>query len=149
MIAVCLPRAKVIHCRRDPRDQLLSCWSLLFSQSQNFVYEPGELIRYARAYRALMAHWRAVLPPGLMLEVDYETLVTDPEGQARRVLQHCGLEWDERVMRYWETERPVRSASMAQVREPIYDRSIGRWRAFEPFIPELLGAQALGEGFEP
>jgi tetratricopeptide (TPR) repeat protein len=138
LIATCLPRAKVIHCYRDPRDQMLSCWSLLFSQNQEYAYDAQEMRRYARAYRKLMEHWRAVLPSGLMLGVRYESLVAEPEAQTRRILAHCGLEWDDQVLRFWESRRPVKSASMFQVREPIYDRSIGRWKPFAPHIPDLL-----------
>ena len=139
LIAMCLPRARVIHCHRDPRDQLLSCWSLLFSQNQEYAYDAQEMLRYARAYRTLMEHWRSVLPSGLMLEVRYESLVAEPEAQTRRILAHCGLEWDDQVLRFWESRRAVKSASMFQVREPIYDRSIGRWKGFAEHIPELLG----------
>jgi len=85
-----------------------------------------------------MAHWRSVLRSGQMLEVRYESLVSAPEAQSRRLLAHCGLEWDEQVLRFWESQRPVKSASMVQVREPIYDRSIGRWKAFAPYVPELF-----------
>ncbi|HUO11757.1 MAG TPA: sulfotransferase [Caulobacteraceae bacterium] len=138
LISAALPNAKIVHCHRDPRDQLLSCWSLLFSQNQEYAYDPQELVRYARAYRALMAHWRSVLRSGQMLEVRYESLVSAPEAQSRRLLAHCGLEWDEQVLRFWESQRPVKSASMVQVREPIYDRSIGRWKAFAPYVPELF-----------
>jgi Tfp pilus assembly protein PilF len=143
LIAVCLPNAKVIHCQRDPRDQLLSIWSLLFSNSQEFAYDIDDLVRYWRAYQRLMAHWRAVLPPGQMLEVRYETLVEDPEGSTRAILDHCGLEWDDSVLRFWESRRPVRTASMFQVREPVYDRSIGRWKPFQPYLSKLFDALGL------
>lgn len=138
LIAITLPRAKVIHCHRDPRDQLLSCWSLLFSQNQEYAYDVGELARYYRGYRALMDHWRAVLPSGQMMEVRYEALVAEPEAQSRRILAHCGLDWDEDVLRFWESRRPVKSASMFQVREPIYDRSIGRWKPFAESLAPLF-----------
>jgi len=138
IVGVCLPNAPIIHCRRDPRDQLLSCWSLLFSFQQPYAYDQAELLRYYRAYERLMDHWRAVLPPGRMLELRYEDLVAEPEAQSRRILDHCGLGWDDRVLRFWEGRRMVKSASMAQVREPIYDRSIGRWRPFAAHLPELF-----------
>jgi tetratricopeptide (TPR) repeat protein len=138
LIAVCLPNAKVIHCHRDPRDQLLSCWSLLFSQNQEYAYDLDEMRRYYRAYRGLMEHWRSVLPSGFMLEVRYESLVADPESQSRRILSHCDLEWEEDVLRYWEARRPVKSASMFQVRQPIYDSSIGRWKPFSKHIGKLF-----------
>ncbi|HEX3920220.1 MAG TPA: sulfotransferase [Caulobacteraceae bacterium] len=138
LIAMSLPEAKVIHCHRDPRDQLLSCWSLLFSQNQEYAYDIDELRRYYRTYRDLMEHWRAVLPSGLMLEVRYEAVVAEPEAQSRRILAHCGLEWDDDVLRFWESRRPVKSASMFQVREPIYDRSIGRWKPFAKLLAPLF-----------
>jgi hypothetical protein len=90
-----------------------------------------------------MDHWRAVLPSGLMLEMRYESMVAEPEAQSRRILAHCGLEWDDAVLRFWESRRPVKSASMFQVREPIYDRSIGRWK---PFARQLA---PLFEGLVP
>ena len=138
LIASCLPNAKVIHCHRDPRDQLLSCWSLLFSQNQEYAYDIDELRRYYRGYRGLMEYWRDVLPSGFMLEVRYEALVAEPEAQTRRMLAHCGLEWEDDVLRFWESRRPVKSASMFQVREPIYDRSIGRWKPFAESLAPLF-----------
>ncbi len=144
VIALALPNAKVIHCQRDPRDQLLSCWSLLFSQNQEYAYDIVELATYYRGYRALMDHWRAVLPPGLFFEVRYEDLIAQPEAQSQRILAHCGLEWNEAVLRFWESRRPVKSASMFQVREPIYERSIGRWEPFAKLLAPLF-AGLVGE----
>ena len=138
LIRLCLPNARIIHCHRDPADQLFSCWSLLFSQNQEYAYDLCELRRYHRAYQGLMAHWRAVLRDGAMLEVRYEALVADPQASAQAIIAHCGLEWDDQVLRFWEAKRAVKSASMAQVREPIYDRSIGRWRAFAELLPQLF-----------
>ena len=143
LIRVCLPNAKIIHCHRDPRDQLFSCWSLLFSQNQEYAYDIAELRRFHRAYQGLMAHWRDVLPSQSMLEVRYERLVAEPEAGTRAILAHCGLEWDEQALRFWDSKRQVKSASMAQVREPIYDRSIGRWRPFAELLAPLFA------GLEP
>ena len=95
LIQLCLPRATIIHCRRDPRDVGFSCFALRFSAGQNYAYELEELGRYWRAYGALMDHWRAVLPPGRMLEVPYEALVEDGEAWARRIIAHCGLDWED------------------------------------------------------
>ena len=138
LIGACLPRAQIIHCRRDPRDQLFSCWTTYFASGQDYAYDVEELRRYHKAYEELMAHWGRVLPQGRMLEVQYEELVTSFEAGARRIIEHCGLEWDDHVLRFWEAQRPVRSASVAQVREPIYDRSIGRWRPFESRLSTLF-----------
>jgi LPS sulfotransferase NodH len=144
LIHVCMPQATIIHCHRDPRDQLFSCWSLLFSQNQEYAYTFDELGRFYQAYLRLMSHWRAVLPAGRMLEVRYEELVAEPEAQVRRVLEHCGLEWDENALRFYEARRPVKSASMFQVREPIYDRSIGRWKPYAKHLAPLFGPLGLG-----
>jgi tetratricopeptide (TPR) repeat protein len=143
LIGVCLPNAKIIHCRRDPRDQLFSCWSLLFSQNQEYAYTFEELGRFYRAYAGLMEHWRQALPEGRMLELNYEELIADPETSAKRVLDHCGLEWDDQVLKFWEARRPVKSASMFQVREPIYDRSIGRWKPYADYLAPLFKALDL------
>src|SRR6202034_2156713 len=102
------------------------------------TYDLGELGRYYRRYQELMAHWRRVLPPGRILDVRYEDVVADLEGQTRRLLDHCGLDWNERCLSFHRTERPVRTASAAQVRQPLFDTSIGRWRDYEEFLGPLL-----------
>ena len=87
-----------------------------------------------------MGHWRSVLPPGVMLELQYEEVVDDLEGQARRLLAHCGLEWDEACLSFHKTERVVRTASLAQVRQPIYRSSVQKWRAYGDLLQPLLQA---------
>jgi Sulfotransferase family len=127
LIATTLPNARIIHARRDPMDTCLSCLSKIFNGDLPFTYDPGELGRYYRAYDALMWHWREVLPPGTMIEVDYEELVGDLEGQARRLIAHSGLEWSPACLSFHTTERVVATASAAQVRQPIYLSSVRRW----------------------
>ena len=143
-IHLALPNAKIIHTRRDPVDTGLSCFQKLFGGDLPYSYDLGELGRYWRAYDRLMTHWRAVLPPGVMLEVDYEDTTADLEGQARRVIAHCGLDWDDRCLDFHNTTRWVHTASAAQVREPVYRSSVGKWRAYEPYLAPLI--EALGEG---
>lgn len=138
LIHLALPRARIIHVKRDPVDTCLSCFSLLFSEDQPFAYDLAELGRYYRAYEALMAHWHAILPQGSMLEVQYEDLVTDIEGQSRRLIDYCGLDWDRRCLSFHETRRPVRTASVAQVRVPINSNSVGRWRFYGARLKPLL-----------
>ncbi len=87
-----------------------------------------------------MAHWRDALPQEAMLEAPYEEVVGDLEGQARRIIAHCGLEWDARCLDFHRTVRPVRTASVTQVREPIYANAIGRWRVYERFLDPLFAA---------
>jgi tetratricopeptide (TPR) repeat protein len=137
-IHLVLPNARIIHTRRDPIDTCLSCFSILFTENQPYTYDLEELGRYYRAYEALMAHWRSVLPQNVMLEVQYEEVVADLEGQARRIVAHCGLEWDDACLDFHKTQRLVRTASAIQVRQPIYKSSVGRWRAYEPFLGPLL-----------
>ena len=87
-----------------------------------------------------MAHWRAVLPAGRILDVRYEDVVADLEGQARRITAHCGLPWDDRCLSFYKTDRPVRTASATQVRQPIYKSAVGRWRVYERHLAPLLDA---------
>ena len=140
LIHLALPKARIIHVVRDPVDTCMSCYSKLFADGNPFSYDLAELGRYYRHYAALMAHWHRVLPGGRMLDVNYEDVVADLEGQARRMLAYCGLDWDAACLAFHRTERPVLTASAAQVREPIYDRSIGRRRAYEPHLAPLLDA---------
>jgi Flp pilus assembly protein TadD len=140
LIHLCLPDATIVHCRRDARDAALSCFATRFSEGQAFAYDLMELGRYWRACEALMDHWRAVLPPGLVLEVDYETLVGDLEGQARRMIAHCGLAWDAACLAFHASGREVRTASATQVRQPIYASSIGRWRKYAHRLGPLIAA---------
>ncbi len=138
LIHLALPNAKIIHTIRDPVDTCISCFSKLFTAEQNHTYDLGELGRYYRRYERLMAHWRRVLPAGSILDVRYEDVVADLEGQARRIIAHCALPWDERCLAFHETNRPVRTASATQVRQPIYNSAIGRWRVYEEFLGPLL-----------
>ena len=138
LIHLALPGAKVIHTNRNPVDTCVSCFSKLFAGHQDQTYNLGELGRYYRAYHGLMAHWRRVLPQGAFLDVQYEEVVADTEGQARRILDYCGLEWDAKVLDFHRTERPVKTASSSQVRQPIYSSSVARWRNYEKFLGPLL-----------
>jgi tetratricopeptide (TPR) repeat protein len=138
LIHLALPNASIIHAVRDPVDTCVSCFSKLFADRMNYAYDLAELGRYYRGYQAVISHWQRVLPPGRMLEVRYEDVVADLEGQARRVVAHCGLEWDSRCLAFHQTSRAVRTASVMQVRQPIYNNSVGRWRRYESFLGPLL-----------
>jgi tetratricopeptide (TPR) repeat protein len=144
LIHLALPNARIIHARRDAIDTCLSCFSILFDGNSNlYTYDLGELGRFYRAYESLMAHWRAVLPPGVMLEVQYEDVVADLESQARRIIAYCGLNWDDACLAFHKTRRPVRTSSVAQVRQPIYNSSVGRWRAYGDLLRPLLDALGI------
>jgi hypothetical protein len=140
VIRLILPQARIVHCRRDPVDTCLSCYTKLFAGEQSFTYDQRELGQYHRAYQALAAHWRDTLPASHFLEVDYEAIVADLEGQTRRILEFLGLPWDEACLRFHETQRPVRTASVNQVRQPLYATSVGRWRRHAEQLGPLLQA---------
>ena len=138
-----MPDARIIHVRRDPVDTCLSCYSKNFTGANlPFTYDQTELGLFYRDYAALMAHWRATLPATHFLEVDYEAVVDDLEGQARRMIAFLGLAWDPACLEFHRTKRPVRTASVNQVRKPIYRGSVGRWRAHAAYLGPLL--KALG-----
>lgn len=124
-IALALPAAKIIHIRRDPMDNCVSIFRADFESLHRHAYDLAELADYYVHYRKLMQHWDAVLPPGRIYPLDYSALVADQEGETRRLLAHCDLEWADACLRFYETKRPVRTVSALQVRKPIFDDSIG------------------------
>ena len=128
LIRLMLPAAKIIHTMRDPVDTCLSCFSNFFEVGHRYTYDLAELGRRWRRYHDLMGHWRAVLPPGAMLDVSYEAVVDNPEEQVRRLLAYCDLPWDEACLNFHLNDRPVRTSSNIQVRQPIYRSSVARWR---------------------
>jgi tetratricopeptide (TPR) repeat protein len=145
LIHLALPNARIIHAIRDPVDTCLSCFSLLFGDDLSYTYNLAELGRYYRACATLMRHWRSVLPEGVMLEVRYEDVVADLRGEGRRLVAHCGLEWEDRCLAFHETRRPVHTASVSQVRRPIYRDSVGRWRPYRDLLQPLLDALEIDE----
>lgn len=141
LIHMALPNAKIIHCRRDPVDTSLSCFSKLFvGENQPWSYDLREIGRYYRAYETVMNHWRTVLPADVLLEVRYEDVIDDLEAQARRIIAHCGLEWDPRCLAFHENERTVRTASASQVRQPIYKSAVQRGQRYGDRLKPLLDA---------
>ena len=123
LIVLSLPRARIIHVRRNAVETSLSCYSKLFNAGVAYSYDLGELGRYYRAHEELMEHWRAVLPDEYLLSVDYEAVVADLEGESRRIAAFCGMEWDPRCLEFHKTERQVRTASKTQVRQPLFNAS--------------------------
>ena len=145
-IALLFPRARVIHCMRDPLDVCVSNYLTRFTAGNPYAFDLTNLGLYYRQYERLMDHWRRVLPIP-MLEVRYEDLIADQAGVSRRLIDTCGLAWDDRCLAFHKTERVVLTASDQQVRQPIYSNSIGRWRRYEKHLGPLksaLGKDALG-----
>lgn len=149
LIHLVLPHARIIHLNRDPVDTCLSCFSKLFAGDLPFTYDLAELGRYHRGYQRLMAHWRAVLPKHVLLDVHYEQLVQDFAGEARRIVAHSGLPWDKACQEFYKTSRPVQTASITQVRQPIYRSSVGRWRPDAALLRPLIQALQPGDGASP
>lgn len=140
LAAILFPRARFIHCVRDPLDTCLSCFVQGFNRpSLAYSYDLEQLGGVYRDYLALMAHWRAVLPVEV-LDVRYEDLIADQEAQSRRIIAHCGLEWDDACLNYHKNERAVHTASLWQVRQPIYASSVGKWRNYAAQLQPLRDA---------
>lgn len=140
LIHLMLPNAKIVHVNRNPVDTCLSCFTRLFHHGQEQTYDLAELGQYYRQYRRLMDHWSSILPPGSFLDIHYEDLVADTEQQARRLLEYCGLTWDSACLNFHATKRKVRTASITQVRQPIYTSSVKRWRRYGKTLEPLLAA---------
>ena len=132
-----LPNAKVIDARRHPLDSCFGTFKQLFAKGQPFSYDLFDLGQYYNSYIRLMEHWDRVLP-GKVLRVQYEDNVADQENQARRMIEHCGLEWEDQVLRFYETERSVKTASSEQVRQPIYNKSVNSWKRYETELADLI-----------
>ncbi len=145
-IAQLFPGARIIHCRREPMDSCLSCYFQNFSQGNFQTYRLAHLGAFYRVYERMMAHWRATLDLPI-LDLSYEALVADIEGESRRMLDFLGLDWDPAVLRFHESKRIVNTASFDQVRRPVYDDSIARWRRYAAHLDPLRAA--LGPEFAP
>lgn len=140
--ALLFPGARVIHCLRDSRDNALSIWMENFNADQRYATDFDDLACYTAQYQRLLAHWRAVLPLPI-LEVQYEETVADVEAQARRLMEFLGAPWDARCLDFHKSERAVQTPSRWQVRQPIYSRSVQRWRAYSDYLPPMMAAFPL------
>jgi hypothetical protein len=136
LIQLILPNAKIIDARRHPLACGFSNFKQHFARGQNFSYDLADMGRYYADYVALMAHFDEVLP-GRVHRVIYEQMVDDTEAQVRALLAYCGLEFDERCLRFFENERAVRTASSEQVRRPIYREGVDQWRHYESWLYPL------------
>jgi hypothetical protein len=133
------PGARIVHCRRNPLDTCLSIYTTNFNRHLPYASDRRDLAWYYREYLRLMEHWRAVLPSDRFLDVDYEEATAAPEATARRLIAFCGLEWDAACAQPERNPDAVKTASSWQARQPVYRRSVERWRNYEPWIGELGG----------
>jgi len=140
-IAMLFPRARVVHCARDPLDTCLSCYFQDFEQGHDFAYDLENLGVFFSLYRRLMAHWESLRPLPLFT-LRYERLVAEPEAEVRRLLEFCGLPWEPNCLRFHETQATALTASYDQVRRPLYTESVGRHRAYAAFLDPLRQALA-------
>lgn len=136
LAAVLFPNARVIHCRRGARDNALSIWMENFNPDQRYATDFSDLAFFRAQYERLMAHWQAPLPLQ-MIELRYEDTVADLAGQARKLVAFLGARWNARCLDFHKAERAVQTPSRWQVREPIYTKSVERWRAYAPYLPDL------------
>jgi tetratricopeptide (TPR) repeat protein len=130
-IHLMLPHAKIIHATRNPMDTCFSCFAMKFEHGHEYCYDLEALGRHYLRYREYMTHWHTVLPPGRILDVAYEEVIDDTERQARRILDSLGLPWDSACLDFYKNKRTVKTASVTQVRKPIYKSSVARWKHFE------------------
>jgi tetratricopeptide (TPR) repeat protein len=149
LIALMLPNAKIVHLQRDPRDVAVSNYYQNFAAKDGlmgFAFDLGDIGHMLNDHDRIMDHWRELFPERIY-DQSYEALVRDPETEIAKLLDHCGLPWDDRVMRFYETQRPVKTASIRQVREGIYTTSAEKWRRYERHLGPL--EEVLAEGFQP
>jgi tetratricopeptide (TPR) repeat protein len=143
LVALLFPRARVIHCLRDPLDTCLSIYFQNFTTSNDYAYDLAEIGSYYRECERLMVHWHATLPLR-MCEICYEDLLSDPEANSKRLIEFLDIAWDPNCLAFHRNPRPVRTASAWQVRQPVYRSAVGRWRNYEEYLGPLK--KALGTG---
>lgn len=147
LIARALPNARIVHLRRHPLDSGYALYKTLFRMGCPYSYDLEDLAAYMLAHRRLMDHWREVAP-GRILDIDYEALVADQETVSRRIIDHCGLDWQDACLTFHENATPAATASAAQVRQPIHARSVGLWRRYAAQLEPLAAALRAG-GVDP
>lgn len=148
MVAMLFPKARIIHCVRDPLDTCLSCYFQNFTGRHEYAYDPATLGQFYGLYERYLEHWQQTLP-NPFLTVKYEDLVADPEENARRLVRFCGLRWSKKCLAFHETQRDVITSSADQVRRPIYKTSVKRHRKYEKHVAPFRAALGLEEAPKP
>jgi tetratricopeptide (TPR) repeat protein len=138
VIPFILPNAKIVHTQRHPLDNCLSVYRIFFPDGMPWSYDLTNLGKVYRAYYEHMTYWETALPENMMITVNYEVLIADFENQAKRIINHVGLPWDEACLKFHENDRQVKTASLNQVRKPIYNTSVGRWKKYEEYLKPLI-----------
>ena len=146
LIRRALPNARIVHVVRHPMAVCYAMYKTLFKSGYPFSYDLKEIARYYAAYRRLMTHWRSTMP-GAVYDLEYEDLIADQAGETRKLLEHCGLEWDDRCLEFHRNPAPSTTASASQVRQPLYDTSVSQWRHYEARLGELRDTLAA-EGID-
>jgi hypothetical protein len=141
-IVTAFPNAKIVWARRDPRDIAVSCWQTQFAKIQ-WAFHHDHIAHRLEQHERLMSHWQRVLPVPMLVS-KYEELVADQEVRSRELVDFVGLGWDDACLRFNETDRVVRTASVTQVREPIYSRSVERWRRYEDVLADVFKRVTIG-----
>jgi hypothetical protein len=139
LISLLFPGARIIHCQRDPMDTCLSCFMTHFNQGHEYKHNLAHLGHFYRVYERMMIHWKSSIDLPI-LDVFYEDVVADLPGQARRLIEFLGLPWDDRCLTPHKTQRAVVTASVQQVRQPVYNSSVHRWRKYEKHLGPLKAA---------
>jgi len=142
LIHLILPNAKIIDARREPMACCFSGYKQLFAEGQEFSYRLSDIAQYYRDYVAVMEHWDGVLP-GRVLRVEHEEVINNLEGQVHRILDYCGLEFEQNCVDFYKTKRAVKTPSAEQVRQPIYKSGMDQWRNYEAFLEPLKSALSI------
>ncbi len=137
LIHIALPQAKILHCKRDPMDTCFSCYKQYFQQGgHHYSFDLETLGSYYLLYKNLMKHWYSVLP-GKILDISYENVVNNFETEAKKIIDHCGLQWDDACLKFYKSRRIINTASRDQVNQPIYTTSVKRWKNYEEHLEPL------------
>ena len=135
-IKLILPNSKIIHCYRNPKDNIVSIFTNHFPSGKiAFAYDLNETIKYYDLYNNLMNHWNSILPK-FIYNIRYENLISETKDEIRKLLKFCSLDWSEKCLEFYNNERPIKTASNAQARKKIYKNSIDSWKKYEKFLLE-------------